>query len=106
MYDNASVRSTRNDEKHIKYAMKALDKIYIIYTCYRLPHMMSSDQKHNTNIAQKVHCYTHTMFIVNKVTSVVDHKCRHTLSITWIAEMVLLQNWYQSVHSLPCIWRV
>jgi hypothetical protein len=31
---------------------------------------------------------------------------RHTLSITWIAEMVLLQYWYQSVHSLPCIWRV
>ena len=58
MYDNVSVRSTRNDEKHIKYVMKALDKIYIIYryACYRLPHMMSSDQKHNTNITQKVHC--------------------------------------------------
>ena len=35
MYDNVSVRSTRNDEKHIKYVMKALDKIYIIYIIYR-----------------------------------------------------------------------
>jgi hypothetical protein len=54
-----SVRSTRNDEKHIKYAMKALDKIYIIYTCYRIPHIMSSDQKHNTNIDRKF-IVTHT----------------------------------------------
>ena len=28
-----SVRSTGNDEKHIKYVTKALDKIYIINTC-------------------------------------------------------------------------
>jgi hypothetical protein len=35
MIINVSVRSTGNDEKHIKYVTKALDKIYIIYTCYR-----------------------------------------------------------------------
>ena len=35
MIINVSVRSTGNDEKHIKYVTKALDKIYIIYACYR-----------------------------------------------------------------------
>lgn len=49
-----SVRSTGNDEKHIKYVTKALDKIYIIYTCYRLPHMMSSDTNTQCSLYTKL----------------------------------------------------
>ena len=40
-----SVRSTGNDEKHIKYVTKALDKIYIIYTWCRLGAELSCFQK-------------------------------------------------------------